>query len=201
MDLKEYFQIIKNNARVFWAVVLAVAAGSFAYFFLRPEAYAASLTLNITRKGSQETADYKFDDFYRLQADEKFAETVVEWLKSPRAVSDIYANAGFKTDQLTLRQMAKSFRAEKLSSQIVSVSFAAADFDSAKKISRAIVENVLKNTGDLDKNQKEKTWFEIAAREPVIVKESFNPALVLAFSLLAGIFLAFWAVMVIHYLK
>jgi capsular polysaccharide biosynthesis protein len=201
MDLKQYLQILKNNSRIFFGVILAVVIAAFTYFFLRPESFTTSLILNITRNGSQETADYKFDDFYRLQADEKFAETVVEWLKSPRTASDIYTSAGFESGRLTLRQLSKSFRAEKLSAQVVSVSFSAADQDSAKKISRSIVSRISQSTAELDKDQKEKTWFTIAAHEPVIAKAGFDPAQVLFFSLIAGIFLAFWTVLIIYYLK
>jgi capsular polysaccharide biosynthesis protein len=175
--------------------------GSFAFFALKPVSYSTSLALNITRSGAQQTPDYKYDDFYRLQADEKFAETIVKWLQDPRTVADIYTTAGLEVSDFSIKQLAKSFASQKLSSQFVSVSFSARSFDSAKKISDAIVNVVSKNTEELNKNQKENTWFQVVAQDPVITRDKISPLILLLASLLVGIFLAFWVVLIIHYLK
>lgn len=201
MELKEYFKIIKNDATTFLTVAAIVVLGAFAYFVFRPVAYETSLALNITRSGVQETSAYRYDDFYRLQADEKFADTLVEWLKNPRIASDIYDQAGIPTERLSLRRLGKIFAPEKRSAQLVTVSFAAENPDKARKISAALVRVVSKNIEVLNRDQKESGWFQIIAGEPVIVKRDFSAPLVLAFSLLAGIFLAFWIVLVRHYLK
>ncbi len=201
MEIGEYIQILKNQKYFFAKIVLATIILAFAYFLLRPITYEASLVLNITRQGSQETSDYKFDDFYRLQADEKFAETVVQWLKSPRTVADIYADAGLQPKKLSMRQLAGSLHPEKLSSQIVSVAFLAPNEESAQKISRAIVNVIIKNTSELNKNQQENTWFEVMSHRPVIAMRDFDPLLILFFSFSGGVFLGFWAAMFRHYLK
>lgn len=201
MELKEYVNILKTHGKAFVLVlVLSVIAG-LAYFSLRPAKYDTSLTLNITRSGTQETADYKYDDFYRLQADEKFAETVVEWLKSPRTVSDIYLNSKINTDQLSLGKLEKSFRSEKLSSQIVSVKFSADTPEKAKRTADSISKIIAKNIESLNLDQKEKNWFEIAAQDPVIAQNVLDFWVVLLAALLVGIFLGFWTVLIIHYLK
>jgi len=201
MELKEYLKIIRENKSVFWFVVFLVVLAGLGFFFFRPVSYSTSLTLNITRQGSQNTPDYKYDDFYRLQADEKFAETVVQWLKSPRTVTDIYSQAGINSKELTLKQLAKSLKPEKLSSQVVAVNFSAANPESAEKISKSISEIISRSTENLNKKQKENTWFEIMAHDSVVVKDASNPFVVLAVSLAIGILAAFWAVMIFHYIK
>jgi len=201
MELKEYIQIIRKNFNLFAGVTVGVVLLAFAYFIFRPVSYNASLTLNITRQGAQSTLDYKFDDFYRLQADEKFAETIVQWLQSPRTVAEIYSKAGLNTAQFTLRQLTKSFKPEKLSSQIVVVNFSAANPEATKNISNSITEIISKNTDNLNANQKENTWFAIVAQEAVIVKNNFDPIIVLVVSFAVGIFLAFWSVLIFHYIK
>ncbi|HEX7586603.1 MAG TPA: Wzz/FepE/Etk N-terminal domain-containing protein [Patescibacteria group bacterium] len=201
MELKEYLRILKDNAKIFWGVVILVVAGSFAYFYLRPISYGVSLTLNITRQGSQNVDAYKYDDFYRLQADEKFAETIIQWLQSPRTVVEIYSKVGIDPKHFTLKQLTNSFKPEKLSAQIVSVNFSAASSESAKKISNSITETISQNTESLNKNQKENTWFEIVAQESVVVKNTFNPLLVFMVTLAIGIFVAFWIVMISHYIN
>ena len=175
---------------------------SLLYFYVfRPVSYDTSLTLNISRTGSQETSEYKYDDFYRLQADEKFAETVVQWLRSPRVVSDIHALAELETSKMTMRQLGKSIRGEKLSSQIVAVSFSSEDRQKAEKISRAVAKIITDNTESLNKNQKENTWFEIIPQEPVIKK--YSPGIIMSFfaPLLMGLFLGFWAVLIKYYFE
>lgn len=201
MELKEYFKIVKENSRLFAAVIAVIIIGSFAYFILRPIAYEASLTLNITRSGTQETSDYKYDDFYRLQADEKFAETVVQWLKSPRVVADVLGAAGIESRNLSASRLSKIFNAENLSSQVVAVSFSGKTAEEAKKISNAAVSVISDNIEFLNKDQKENSWFKVAAAAPVIAKKTFDPFLLFVVSLLAGIFIAFWAVMIKHYLN
>ena len=69
MEFKEYLAIIKSNFRLFCSIVAIVILASFSYFYLKPISYEVSLAFNITRSGLQKSDQYKFDDFYRLQAD------------------------------------------------------------------------------------------------------------------------------------
>ena len=201
MELKEYFFILKKHQKTFWFGVFVITALGLLYFLFRPISYTTSLTINITRAGVQETADYKYDDFYRLQADDKFAETVVEWLKSPRTIADIYHEAGLAFENLSLKKLAGSIKAEKMSSQVIAVSFGTVNKENAEKISPAIAKILAKNISQLNESQKESTWFQIVAHDPITVKDNFNLFLVTLIFLPIGIFLAFWLVLIIHYLE
>lgn len=201
MELKEYIKIIKNNVKLFWLIIIIVIAASFVYFYIKPVSYSTSLALNITRGGSSASADYNYGGFYRLQADEKFAETVVRWLKSPRIVLDIFQEAGLDNKDLSAKKLSKMFKAEKMSSQVVLVSFSSESGKQAVKTAQSIVKIIFQNTQSLNKDQKEKDWFEIIALEPVIIKDQNNFLLILSVSLAGGIFLAFWIVMLMHYFK
>ena len=201
MEFKEYLAIIKSNFRIFGSIVAIVILAIFSYFYLKPISYEASLVLNITRSGLQKSDQYKFDDFYRLQADEKFAETLVQWIKSPRVALDIWTAAGNSSENLSLKQLTKLFKAEKLSSQIVSVKFSTANPEKAKKISDSIIKIVSRETAVLNQDQQEENWFEIVALSPVILISRVNPFLLLLATLAMGMFLGFWIVLVRHYLK
>jgi len=201
MDLKEYLAIIKKQQKTFGFVIFLVVAIILIYFLFRPVSYSTSLTINITRLGQQRTYYYQYDDFYRLQADEKFAETLVEWLKSPRTVSDIYSEAGLNLQAMSSRKLSKIFRAQKLSPQLVAISYGSTNEEIAKNISSAISKKLTENTNSLNQDQKEDTWFKIIAHDPVIVRDDFNWIFVLGVALILGIFLAFWTVLIIHYLK
>ncbi|HPN96440.1 MAG TPA: Wzz/FepE/Etk N-terminal domain-containing protein [Candidatus Moranbacteria bacterium] len=201
MELKEYLEILKKNANLFLAVVALIVLIALGYFFFQPVSYNTSLTLNITRLGIQNTSDFRYDDFYRLQADEKFAETVVEWLKSPRIVADIYKEANISTQNATLRQLAKKIKVEKMSSQIIAVSFSSSDQKTSEKIASSVVKIISETTANLNKDQKEDTWFEIMAQNPVIIKNNPDFGLIALASFFLGLFLGFWIVMIKHYLE
>ncbi|HCP08487.1 MAG TPA: hypothetical protein DIT25_01670, partial [Candidatus Moranbacteria bacterium] len=149
MEIKEYVQIIKKQTGLFLAVIAAAVLASFAYFFLQPASYTASIMLDIARDGSQETEDYKFDDFYRIQADEKFGETVVQWLKDPGVSSEIISGSGFDVKNFSLRELSKSFKAERISPQTVAVSFSSPDPEQAARISASLVDVLEKKVGTL----------------------------------------------------
>ncbi|PIP26290.1 MAG: hypothetical protein COS71_01840 [Candidatus Moranbacteria bacterium CG06_land_8_20_14_3_00_40_12] len=201
MELKEYLAIIRSDFKLFGSVVAVVILASFSYFYLQPTVYEASLILNITRSGLQKSDQYKFDDFYRLQADEKFAETLVQWIKSPRIALDIWTASGNNPENLNLRQLSKLFKAEKLSSQIVSVKFSTANPEIARKISDSIMEVISRETAALNKDQREENWFAIVAPDPVVLISRINPFFLFLASLVMGLFLGFWIVLVRHYLK
>lgn len=201
MDLKEYFAIMKKEWKMFVSIVSAVILATFAYFVFRPAAYTTALMLNVAREGTQETADYKYDNFYRIQADDKFSETIVAWLASPAVESDIFSQAGVDTAQFSLKDLSNSFKAEKKSSQLIAVSFSAPNTEQAKKISLAIPDVIAKNIQSLNSEKEKNEWFEIVSHNPIIVKDSFDVKMVLLASFIIGIFLAFWTVLSIHYLK
>lgn len=201
MELKEYFNLIKKEIRLFSAVIVVIVAATLLFFFFRPEFYNVSVILNVTRLGSQATQDYRYDDFYRLQADERFSDTIVEWLKSPRIIADIYSISGINQKNSNLIKLPKAFSVERRSSQIVSVNFSSPEKETARKISEGISKVVSANTQKLNEDQKEDTWFKVLSQEPVIQKYTPDYGIILLASFFAGIFLAFWVVMIKNYLK
>jgi capsular polysaccharide biosynthesis protein len=200
MELKEYIQIIKKNIKLFASVSIIIFLAAFSYLFFRPISYTTSLILNVTRKGSQATDNYKYDNFYRLQADEKFSETLVEWIKSPRIEEEIFKEAGIDTADYSLKRLTKSIKAEKMSSQVVSVSFSAPDKKNSTDIAQAVSKIASQNTQGLDKDQKDSTWFEVISEKPVTKLDETNPFLILI--VLAGaVFAAFFIVLIKHYFE
>lgn len=200
MELREYWLVFKKNYKLFLLTVILIVAGSFDYFYLQPASFETYLTLNISRIGTQNIDQYRYDGFYRIQADDKFAETIVEWLKNPKISADIYTGAGIDTSSLSLRQLSKKIIAEKLSSQIVSVSFSAPDQKTAEKISQSIVKIISENTQNLNKDQLDNTWFEIIPQDPIIKKYHLDSSIIFIASLLFGLFSGFWVIMIRHYL-
>jgi capsular polysaccharide biosynthesis protein len=189
MELREYYKILKTNVSVIiYTVVIAVVV-VYAWSVRAAQVYNASLLLNISRTETQTTADYRYDQFYRLQADDKFAETVVEWLASPGVSQDIFAKAGINADQKTMRDLSKSFQAEKLSSNLVSVKYSTETNDEAARIAPAIESILADRTKSLNSAAKDPDWFQIDSSNLIVLKNTQDLRLNFGIAALAGLFL------------
>ncbi len=201
MELREYYKILKSNVSiVIYTAIIAVVI-AYAWSVRASETYSTSLLLNISRAETQPTADYRYDQFYRLQADEKFAETIVEWLKSPGVAKDIFAKAGISADQKTIRQLSKSFRAEKLSADLIAVQFSTRTNDEAARITPAIATVISDKTKSLNDDARDPNWFKVDMTNPVIAGNAQDLRINLGISALVGIFIGTLLAFGKHYIS
>jgi capsular polysaccharide biosynthesis protein len=201
MELREYYKILKINVSVIvYTIVIAVIV-IYAWSVRTSQTYNASLLINISRSETQSTADYRYDQFYRLQADDKFAETVAEWLKSPGVSQDIFAKAGINSDQKTMRDLSKSFQAEKLSSNLIGVRYSTEASDEAAKIAPAIESILTDKTKSLNAAAKDPDWFQVNASNFIILKNIQDLRLNLGIAALAGLFLGILLAFGKHYIS
>lgn len=201
MELKEMVKIFKKNIRLFLAIIiLSVLAGAM-WKTLSPARNEAVFAVHVTRTGTQETDDYKYDDFYRLQADEKFSDTVARWMQSPQIVSEILKKTGTDLESHSIRSLESFFEAKKMSPQMIEVSYDAEDFSRAKEISESVVETLNRQTSSLNKEQKSANWFLILGSDPLVEKKVVSWPSVLAVSFLVGFLISFWTVLIWHYWK
>jgi capsular polysaccharide biosynthesis protein len=189
MELKEYYKILKSNIAVVIYTAIIIVVVVYAWSVRTSETYSASAILDISRAETQSTSDYRYDQFYRLQADEKFAETIVEWLKSPGIARDIFVKAGVNSDQKTMRQLSKSFRAEKLSSNIVAIQYSTLTSEEAGKISSALESVISEKTKSLNSAAKDPNWFQINLNNLAVLKNIQDLRINLTIAALAGIFI------------
>jgi len=204
MDLKEYIQIFKKFRITFFVVMLATLLMSFTWAFLKPESYSTLLSINVGRtveETEQQSQDYTYDDFYRLQADERFADTLVRWLSSPRIVLDIYEEAGLLEVKTNKKALAKQFKARRLSSQYIEVSFSTANKDIAEKVTTAMNVVLNEKTANLNSGASEQPWFVVLVDKPVIEKNDVEHIRLFWIGLAVGAFLGFWVVLIRHYLR
>ena len=193
MELREIVEIFKRERKVFLGVVAAFLCVGVGVFFFQPQIYSVNLMLNVTRSGIQKTQDYRYDDFYRLQADERFADTVVRWIASPQIEKKIYQESGIN------RQ--RPIKARRLSSQMIETSFVLDDGDDAEKIATATLKILNGQTETLNKDQASDTWFVLIANDPFVTEKKIGPAVAFAASLMLGLFFGAWGVMINHYFK
>jgi len=196
MELHDYLTQFKRYRYTFIFCVLGVVAVTVAYVLIQPERITTILSLHVAREGgAQETQEYQYDGFYRIQADERFADTIVRWLSSPRIVADIYAGVGRNIAMPAEHSLGNVFSARRLSSQYIEVRYTSVTEGIAEKIATSL-ERVLNertdalNTGDVNKEG----WFRVIVEEPVMYPAHIPWIRVLAGAIIAGVFIGFWAV-------
>lgn len=197
MDIHEYWLVLKKEKRFFWAVVAVLWLLSFIWFVVQPVQYSGTLLLNIGRTSSEPSAEYSYDNFYRLQADERFADTLVRWLANPRIVSDILVDAGTTPELYSERALQGLFQAKRLSSQVVEVRYKASTRDAISRYADAIVVTSQKYTESLNGTQT--NWFRVSGSDPVIRDAKIPAWPFLAITFLVSLFIAFWIVFLKHF--
>jgi len=201
MELKEYYKILRANIPVVIYTILLAIVAVYAWSVKKSETYSTAFLLNISRTEVQSTAEYKYDQFYRLKADEKFAETIVSWLKSPGVAKDIFEKAGSVADQKTMRQLSKSFRAEKASSEIISVNFEARSEEEAKKIANAVSFVVSEKTKSMNSEARDPNWFAVEMSNLIIKKNTQDLRINLITAALLGFFVGTFLAFGKHYIN
>jgi len=193
MELKEIIKIFKKQKKIFLGIFFVfVVLGIMAYYF-QPKTYLVNLTLNVTRIGTQQTQEYRFDDFYRLQADERFADTVVRWLESPRILTDIYADAKIYDK--------KTIQATRLSSQMIEVVLRVKNVEDGNKLTQSAKNILNKKIEKLNQKQQNETWFELVGDDPIVSNGQISFAKLFLASILLGLFFSFWGVMIKNYIE
>lgn len=193
MELKEFLAIFQKRANLFFGIILAALVLGALFFFFQPAKYRAELVLNVTRSGQEKTADYQYDDFYRLQADERFADTVVRWLEAENIRNEIKKEA----------DVSDSFEmvAKRLSSQMIDVEISAADRRTVEKLTPAVSKVINLEADKLNEWQQKENWFKVIGDEAGVDLAIWAWHEIILIALGLGIFVAFWAVLIRHYLE
>ncbi len=196
MELKEFIQEIRKQWKFFSLITIGIVITTIFYVFLQPVRYTTILSLHIARSGSgNQTNEYQYDDFYRLQADERFADTIVRWLSSPRIVADIYKETGREVATPSEHTLGKVFSAKRLSSQYIEVRFTTATEDIAQTLTTSLEKILNQRTIDLNSGTSQNNdWFRIIVEKPIIYPYYIPWTKIIGGSLLVGMVLALWGV-------
>lgn len=186
MELRDFFMIFKHHRMLGAVIILVFLLIGGLFLGMQDQTYKTSLQLNITRDHAQPTNMFTYDHFYRLQADERFADTLVQWVKSPALQAKIFVHNGHLT-------------ARRLSSQVVEVAFTTDTVKDAEMVSEKLVRSLNDMSEKLNQKQQHENWFVILGEAPVIADGRFSWQFVMLVSFFAGIFVAFWSVLLYHY--
>lgn len=200
MELKEYIRIIKQNKALFLGAWLAVILVCLSWWKTRPVSYDVAMSIEVARQGTQSGEAYQYDQYYRLEADSKFAETVVQWLKDP-AIANAVLQQSEVDSAKSLKKLAKTFRAEKLSSTYLQVRFSVNNPASGEKVSKALTEILKGKVTELNNNNANSTWFSLVFGKPIIAQAKISGWVVGLVAIIGGFGLAVLATLIRHYWK
>jgi len=196
MELRDILKLFYQQRNLYIAVIGFCLLLGFLFTLYEPERYQANLLITIGRTESAPTIEYSYDSFYRLQADERFADTLVRLLSTSRVTEDIFADA-----QIAPSAEAGYFTARRLSSQVVEVTFESKDPKTLPVIGVSLDKVLTAYTDNLNTQEvKKENWFRVITADPVISDARAGKMLVFVLALFTGLFLGFWLVLIRHYL-
>ncbi len=187
-NLKEI--LLKHKFIWIFALLVALAAGFFSW--QRGEKFTTSLALTISRQGTQQAIDYKFDNFYALQASDEFGNTVVGWLKTPEVASAINKNAGISSSGWSLSSLSGRFKASKISSNLVEVRYGTRSEAEARQLAGAIGQIISDKTNLINTSSDQGIAFSVISGEPVIVKNVYDLWINILAGFLVGLVFGFF---------
>lgn len=188
MEFREYYKILRSNPSIVIYTIVIFVVTAYIWSNRQGEFYSASLNLNISRVETQNSADYRYDQFYRLQADEKIADAVEQWLKSPGTVSEILNKAGINVSSKSIRDLSKNFRAEKISSVTVNVRYLSSSEEEAKKISSAVSAIIDERIKSLNSEARDPFWFKVLPADFIILRNVQDLRINLSAAFILGLF-------------
>ncbi len=197
MELRDLIKLFVRERLTYGLIIGLFLVAGFVFINYEPQRYQAKLLLTIGRTEGQPTAEYSYDSFYRLQADERFADTLVQLLGTARVTEDI-----FQAADRTSTQKEKYFTARRLSSQVVEVSFESGDKNELSVLGKSLSEVLARYTNEFNaKETVAENWFQVTVASPVIEDARTDARLVIALAFFAGIFVGFWLILFKHYLR
>jgi hypothetical protein len=192
MELREFIRIFTDRKRLFFGVFFGFVLLGLAVYRLQPERYEAALMLNISRTGYEKTDAYRYDQFYRLQADERFADTVVRWVAAPSVRAKMRSLGASE-------RVIGTLSAKRLSSQMIDVRYSASSPKGFGDAKGAIVAALNDETEKLNADAKDPNWFTIVADEPVVSDARVPLRIAFGGGIASGLFFAFWSVLAARY--
>lgn len=200
MEGREFIRLLNREKKLFFIIFAVIVGGALAWFGMRERQYDVVVSLHIARTSQSvlETKEYQYGDFYRLQADEKFADTVVRWLLSPRTVLDILKDSHVSEERYN--DLTGKFRPKRLSSQFIEVRFSVRTEDEGERIVESMrsVLNAQAQHLNIGSSPQE-GWFVVVVDKPVISLSVFDWKKIIFFSSIAGALLGVWGVLMKRY--
>ena len=193
MEFRDFCHIFFTRRNLFFGVVFGFVILSLLVFRFQPMRYESDLLINVARSGMRETTEYTYDQFYRLQADERFADTVVRWLEEPSILEEIRSRA--EASDLAIEALS----ANRLSSQVIHVRYRARRESDFGRMAEAVPAALNEASARINEASQNPDWFILVADEPVTRDARWSFGILLGLGIFFGAFFAFWTVLLSWY--
>lgn len=200
MELRDFLQIFIRQRRLITGITAGAVIFGFLVYRLQAQRYDGSVLLSVTRTAAEVTPEYQYDEFYRLQADERMADTLARYLESEIGRRDAAQRVPFVGDRASTFIESK-ISTLRLSSTIVEVKYVAATPTEAKQIAEAFFETGEHYFAELNEQAQNRNWFTLVASNAAVKDGRFALPVMLGIAFSLGIIVAFWTVLGIWYWK
>jgi|GEM_PF-4064557 capsular polysaccharide biosynthesis protein len=198
MELSEFLKLLKKNLGLFLMTVFVFVFAGLIFYQYQSQKYIGTIAVNISREGKNENKNYQYDQFYRLQADEKFGQNVVNWVSDQGFREE--NRKDFNQEQEGAWKNISKIKALQLSANYIKITFISEDFQSAFSLAKVLKENLQEKNQEINFNESE-NWFKLIIDEPYISKNSLNIYFVFLSTLILGTFFGITGVLFKNYFK
>jgi capsular polysaccharide biosynthesis protein len=193
MELKDYLKIIRSEKKMIIAAMIVTAAAAWIFSFYAPARYETSVSLFISKNGTQNTDEFKYDGYYALESEKAVTDNIEKMLQSPQLVEKIYAASGIDPAFRNLKAYKKKFTAKKMSNSYVEVSFETDSRSDAEKLAAALAAAVSQEMRETENQSGSEVSFTLKDNAPVILESKPDAAFNFIIGLFSGFFLGIFA--------
>ncbi len=164
---------ILSRYKFIWIFAVFVAVGAGLFSWARGEKFVVSLAITVSRQGTQESVDYKYDNYYAIKASDEFGDTVAGWFKTPEIASAINERIGISPVGWSLSDLSGKFKTAKISPNLVEIRYGAKSEAQARQTAQAIDQVISGKINQLNDSSQQGISFLAIVGQPVIVKNTF----------------------------
>lgn len=198
MTLYEWIALFERKRLLVVGLISLALMSAWGYFLKQPDLYRSSFTLTVTRTALPRPTEYSYDHFYRFQADERLAESVVAYLGSASGKQRVAERA--EVDPVSFRAFVQSkLRIARQGTNLMMVETPAVTRESAGRLSQALLTEAEGYLARLNEDARDPYWFTVVSDEPVIHSARFSLVRLTAIGGVIGILAAFWMVVGLHF--
>lgn len=198
MELRQFIALFVKEKRLIATIIIAVLFIGFFVYRLQGQWYTNTVLLSVTRIAPEETMEYRYDQLYRLQGDERMADTVARYLESGIGMKQV-------SEMANLNEVSVKFfidgkvEALRTSSQLIQVNYRTKTPLEADRVGDALHETGERYVASLNEQAKDRNWFTLLATDAFVKDGRFTLLRTLGIALAIGALIAFWTVLIRWY--
>lgn len=201
MELKKYLQILLKNIWLLLIIILVITTATYIFTVKSPKKFTGSVTIYALFNPEKNLSpEFGYDNYYTFQSNEYLADTVLNVLKDPTAVNQIFNKANETLPAKNLQAFSNAIKATKMEPSNVLVSFTTNEAAKTQALLNSATDYVQKKVTDL-KNKNLIQSYNLSVSDPLIFEEKQNLTLNLILGVVSGFILGVFAIFFANYWK